>query len=215
MMDEALIRLRQQALSNEIDYGFVMDCLKNYASPRAKLSRLLHSGALIRVKKGLYVFGEPYRRGNLSMEMLANMIYGPSYVSLEWALSYYGLIPERVEEVTSVTMKRKKSYDTPIGRFSYEHCPLSTYPIGLKRYEESTYQSALIASKEKAIVDQLIIRRGKVTSLIELERIMFYDLRMEEEDLTTLNIDIIKHIISVRPHSAVVYLLKLLHRLQT
>ena len=116
-MGQALNKIRKLALSNEVDYRFVMDCLKNYASPLGKLSRILHSGDLIRVKKGLYVFGEPYRRGNLSMEMLANMIYGPSYVSLEWALSYYGLIPEKVEEITSVTMKRKKKYDTPIGRF--------------------------------------------------------------------------------------------------
>src|SRR3990170_1551453 len=121
-MDPALITLRERAPGNELDYGFVMDCLKGYSSPRAKLSRLLKSGALIRVKKGLYVFSQNYRRGSISMEMLANMIYGPSYVSLEWALRYYGMIPERVEEITSVTIKRQAHFDTPIGRFTYEHC---------------------------------------------------------------------------------------------
>ncbi len=111
------------------------------------------------------------------------MMYGPSYVSLEWALGYYGMIPERVEEITSVTTKRRAHFDTPIGRFSYEHSLKIIYPIGLTRYEESKYQSALIATKEKAVADQLVIRRGKVTSLVELEKILFQDLRIEEEDL--------------------------------
>ncbi len=213
-MDPSLITLRERAPGNELDYGFVMDCLKDYSSPRAKLSRLLKSGALIRVKKGLYVFGEPYRRGNISLEMLANMIYGPSYVSLEWALRYYGMIPEGVEEITSVTTKRKTNFDTPIGRFSYEHSISLTYSIGLTRYEESKYQSALIATKEKAVADQLVIRRGKVTSLIELEKILFQDLRMEEEDLATLDVGVIDRIVLAHSHSALVYLASLIRRLQ-
>lgn len=213
-MDSALITLRERAPGNELDYGFVMDCLKGYSSPRAKLSRLLKSGALIRVKKGLYVFSQNYRRGSISMEMLANMIYGPSYVSLEWALRYYGMIPERVEEITSVTIKRQAHFDTPIGRFTYEHCNHAAYPIGLTRYEESKYQSALIATKEKAVADQLVIRRGKVTSLTELEKILFQDQRMEEEDLATLDVSVIDRIISAHSHSALVYLALLIRRLQ-
>lgn len=213
-MDSAIITLRERAPSNELDYGFVMDCLKGYSSPRAKLSRLLKSGALIRIKKGLYVFGEPYRRGSISKEMLANMIYGPSYISLEWALGYYGMIPERVEEITSVTTKRRAHFDTPIGRFSYEHSLKIIYPIGLTRYEESKYQSALIATKEKAVADQLVIRRGKVTSLVELEKILFQDLRIEEEDLAKLDVSVIDHIISAHAHSALIYLATLIRRLQ-
>jgi predicted transcriptional regulator of viral defense system len=214
-MDKAVLELRKRARSNELDYGFVMDCLKGYASPRNKLSSLIHSGALSRIKKGLYVFGEPYREGNISKEMLANMIYGPSYVSLEWALSYYGLIPERAEEVTSITTKRKKKFDTPIGRFSYEHAHEAMYPIGLTRYEETPYQTALIATKEKALIDQLIVRRGKITSLIELETVLFDDFRIEEEDIAMLKIDIIESALLAKPHSAITYLHKLLTKLQS
>ena len=58
-MDQAIITLRERAPSNELDYGFVMDCLKNYRSPRAKLSRLLQSGALIRVKKAYMYLVSP------------------------------------------------------------------------------------------------------------------------------------------------------------
>jgi hypothetical protein len=213
-MDAALIALRERAPGNELDYGFVMDCLKDYSNPRGKLTRLLKSGALIRLKKGLYVFGRPYQRGDLSMTMLANMIYGPSYVSLEWALGHYGLIPERVEEVTSITVKRKARFDTPIGRFTYEHSNLTSYPIGLTRFEESKYQSALIATKEKAVADQLIVRRGKVTSLVELEQILFEDFRIEEEDVAALDISVFERIVSVHSHSALFYLIKLIKRLR-
>lgn len=214
-MDKAILTLRERAPSNELDYGFVMDCLKNYASPRGKLSRLLKTGVLIRVKKGLYVFGEPYRKGDLSMELLANMIYGPSYVSLEWALSYYGLIPEKVEEITSVTTKRKTTFNTPIGRFTYKHTNPILYPIGLTRYEASKYQSALIATKEKALSDQLVLKRGKITSLVELEQILFEDLRVEEEDLRQFDYDIINKLFALSKHSALSYFLKLLKRLQS
>lgn len=207
--------LRERAPGNVLDYGFVMDCLKGFASPRVKLSGLLASGALIRVKKGLYVFGPTYQRGSLPMEMLANMIYGPSYVSLEWALRYYGLIPERVDEVTSVTIKRKVRYDTPIGRFSYEHCYPQLYPVGLTRLEETRFHSALIATKEKALADQLVIRRGKVTSLIELEHILFEDFRIEEEDLVALDMKLIQNIAAKHSHSALEYLVKFLKRLQS
>jgi hypothetical protein len=63
---------------------------------------LLRRKDIIRVKKGLYIFGETYARRPFSREVLANVIYGPSYVSLDYALHYHGLIPERVEAVISI-----------------------------------------------------------------------------------------------------------------
>lgn len=212
MPEQAIFKLRDAALSNELDYGLVMECLKNYRSPRGKLSRLLKTGDLIRVKKGLYVFSKQYQRGPLSMELIANLIYGPSYVSLEWALAYYGMIPESVEEVTSVTLGRKKLYDTPIRRFRYERIHSKLYPIGLTLLEGATAQSALIATKEKALADELIIRRGKISSLLEIERIIFDDLRIEPSDLQTIDKSIIKQLLHAYPHSAIVYLNKLLAR---
>src|SRR6202008_2894394 len=113
--------------SEEIDYTFVMDCLKDYKSPRAKLTGLLQKGDLIRVKKGIYLFGPEYRKGPYSPEVLANKIYGPSYVSREYALAYYGLIPEYVVEVTSISTKRARNFDTPMGRFSYARLPSKLY----------------------------------------------------------------------------------------
>ncbi len=80
-IDPALAVLLDQAPSEELDYGFVMNCLKTYKNPRVKLHYILKIGALIRVKKGIYIFGKNFTRHPYSKEVLANMIYGPSYVS--------------------------------------------------------------------------------------------------------------------------------------
>ena len=211
-MDPAMAVLRSRAPSEELDYGFVMDCLKEYRFPRTKLTQLLKSKALVRIKKGLYVFGELFNRKPYSQETLANIIYGPSYVSLEWALQKYGMIPERVEEVTSVTIKRSRMFTTPIGRFSYTHRPLLAYPVGIIRQQMSGYQSYLIATAEKALVDQLVIRRGQISKISELKEIVFEDFRIEEDDLQKLDIALLKKINDAYPHTIITHLLNLLSR---
>ena len=88
--------LRKIAGREEIDYQFLLSILKEYAHPRDKISEWLKSGDLIRVKKGLYIFGKQIAQTSYLLEVLANLIYGPSAISLSYALSFYGLIPERV-----------------------------------------------------------------------------------------------------------------------
>lgn len=209
-MDPAMVVLRQNAPANEIDYGFIMHHLRDYKSPRSKLTQLTKCGALVRVKREFYVFGSLFKRGHYSLETLANQLYGPSYVSLEWALQVYGMIPERVEEITSVTFKQKKKFDTPLGRFSYEHRPRIAYPVGVTRLVVSEYQSALIATPEKALVDLLILRRGKVSSMKELQEILFEDFRFVENDMSQLNLDLIRRIQNAHSHSSTMNLIKLL-----
>src|SRR3990167_5668562 len=117
-IDAGLAILLSRAPHEELDYGFVMDCLSSYKNPRVKLNHLLKIEALIRVKKGIYIFGKRFARQPYSSEVLANMIYGPSYVSLEWACQYYRLIPEKVTTVTSITTRRSKQFQTPLGLFT-------------------------------------------------------------------------------------------------
>ena len=148
-IDHGLEILRQKAPSEELEYGFVMDCLKDYKNPRVKLNHLLKIGALIRVKKGIYIFGKSFTRRPYCSEVLANMIYGPSYVSLEWACQYWGLIPEKVMTVTSVTAKRSKRFETPLGPFTYDHLHSEAYPIGITLIRFSDKQQAIMATKEK------------------------------------------------------------------
>ena len=148
-MAHLIRQLQNLSPGEEIDYTFVMDCLKGYSSPRAKLTSLLKNKDLIRVKKGLYVFGSDYRRQPYSLEIMANKIYGPSYVSLEYALAYYGLIPEYVTEITSVTIKRSRSFSTPIGRFSYFHLPCQLYCVGFNLISVRDHATALLATPKK------------------------------------------------------------------
>lgn len=211
-MDPGMAILRSRAPSEELDYGFVMDCLKNYSFPRTKLTHLMNSKALIRVKKSLYVFGPLFNRHSYSLETLANLIYGPSYVSLEWALQTYGMIPERVEEITSVTFKRKTIFETPIGRFSYAHRSLSVYPAGIIQHQASAYQTYLIATPEKALIDLLVIRRGQITKISDLEEILFEDFRIEEDDLHKLNLAEIRKINDLHRHTTITNLIKLLEK---
>jgi predicted transcriptional regulator of viral defense system len=151
--------LRQLIGREEFDYQALMAALSGYANPRDRVTALIRRGDVIRVKKGLYVFGDRLRRRPYSRELLANLIYGPSFVSLDTALSFHGLIPERVEAVTSVTCKRPKGFDTPVGRFIYRPSPRGAFHLGMDRVEEGDV-AFLIATPEKALADKVRDDRG-------------------------------------------------------
>lgn len=207
-VDPALAILIEKAQGEELDYGFVMECLNAYKNPRVKLNHLLKIKALIRIKKGIYIFGEKVARGPFSKESLANMIYGPSYVSLEWACQHYRLIPEKVTTVTSMTTKRQKRFETPIGLFTYDHASLQAFSIGMTLIRFSEHQQALFATKEKALSDLLVVRRGRFVSKKHFQETLFEDLRVEEEDVKTLNLPLLKEIYKAKPHSAIYYLIQ-------
>ena len=152
--------IRRQIPQEEFDYQTLLDCLKDYAHPRDKISDLLKKGFIIRVKKGLYIFGDEYRRRPYSREILANLIYGPSYISLDYALQHYGLIPERVEAVTSITTGRSRKFSTEVGLFTYRMVPLDAFRIGMDRVEISDGRGFLMATPEKALADKLYDSRG-------------------------------------------------------
>ena len=107
----------------------LMDELKNYASPAKKIERMVKSGALTRVVRGLYET-DPHTPGHL----LAASIYGPSYLSFEYALAHHGLIPEAVHQYTSASFdkKRAKQFETPFGVFSYRDIPEEAFPYGVQ-----------------------------------------------------------------------------------
>ncbi|MBM3198487.1 MAG: hypothetical protein FJZ58_04440 [Chlamydiae bacterium] len=191
-----------------LDYGFVMDCLKDYKNPRVKLHHLLTIKALVRVKKGLYVFGENFAKQPYLLEVLANMIYGPSYVSLEWACQYHRLIPEKVVTVTSVTTKRSKQFQTPLGPFAYHHLPMQVFAVGVTLVQWTKTQQALMATKEKALADLLVIRRGTFSSIKHCKEVILEDLRVDEEELRGLDLDLLRRIYQARPHTAIQYLIK-------
>jgi len=170
------------------DYTYLFDQLKNYHFPRNKIQSLIKKGDIIRIKKGLYVRGHS-DQGYTDRKILANLIYGPSYISLEYALSYWGFIPERVEEVTCVTNKRNKRFKTPLGVFSYRYIPTHKFSVGVDLiFVENG--SILIATQEKAICDKLYFS-PKLSNQPELIIYLEDDLRIDMDELSTLNKDLL------------------------
>ena len=191
MMEE----LRNKITGEEFDYPALLDGLREYDRPRDKITSLLRQGAVIRVKKGIYVFGERYKRRPFSTEVLANMICGPSYISLDYALHYHGLIPERVEAVTSVTVSRGRRFSTPVGLFIYHGVPMRAYPIGLDQIELDGGRSFLIAIPEKALADKIQADRGTaIRTQAEMRTYLLDSLRIDPEGLGKLNPETISRI---------------------
>ncbi len=180
--------LRARISREEFDYEALASALTDIAYPRDAITRLLRKGVVVRVKKGLYVFGENYRRRPFSRELLANMVYGPSYISLEFALQYYGLIPERVQALTSVTTGRTTRFLTPVGLFSYRKISLEAFRSGFRREERPGDIAFLIALPEKALADKLQAERGvAIGTQMEVVDYLTGSLRMEESEIRAMD----------------------------
>lgn len=125
----------------------------DYAKPRERILRLVKNQELIRLKNGFYLIAEKIEKG-IPYEQVANLLYGPSYVSFEWALSFYGMIPEKVYRITSATLSRKKEFQTPVGTFTYTPIPSRCYPVGITLMNVvDGIGGFLIATPEKALAD--------------------------------------------------------------
>jgi predicted transcriptional regulator of viral defense system len=178
------------------DYQTLVGALGEYRKPRDRIGRLLSDGTIVRIKKGLYCFGEDLRRAPICREQVANLMYGPSYVSMESALSYHGMIPERVEVVTSVTTRRSRRFDTALGSFSYRLLSGDRYGTGAA-LERSGDSSFLMATAEKALADKVWTDAGcPGRSVSGMKTYLMEDLRIDEEALSALERDRFEEIAS-------------------
>lgn len=149
-----------------------------------KISRDIRDGKLFKIINGLYE-----TVSNTPGYLLAGSIYGPSYISFEYALSYYSLIPERVSTITCATCdkKKKKEYTTNFGTFTYRDVPVLAYheEILLKKDNNYSYQ---MATPEKALCDKLYTL-APLNNFANLEHKLFRDLRLDEEIFNKFNVD--------------------------
>jgi len=137
---------------------------------RFQLSRLNKRGKIVRLKRGIYLFKER----PVDELVLANLIYEPSYVSLEKALNIYGIIPDIPSIVTSITTTTSNTFTTPVGSFSYS-CVNNPLYFGFTQQLDARSQlSYQIAEPEKALLDWIYIRKLK-------------DIGEHRVDLTPLN----------------------------
>lgn len=157
---------------------------ENFKDPYGKISREVKNKNLIPLVKGLYETNE-----KIPGFYLSAYIYGPSYLSFEFALSFHNLIPERVYTFTNATFnkRKRKAYTNHFGTFTYRDVPKSAYPHKINVYVEDGY-SYFIASPEKAICDMLYISRPQ-HSMKRLSVLLFEDLRINYDLFSKLNFD--------------------------
>ena len=178
-----------------VTYDFLKEEYKAYASPKDKISRLVNAGELIRLKKGLFLPCPHGGNAAVPYGLIANLLRGPSYVSLQTALSYYGMIPEQVFSIRSMTTKRSKAYQNPVGRFDYTTVQESYFSIGIKSIEENGF-SFLIASPEKAICDMIITTASlRIQSAKAMREYLEDDMRIDLADLETIDCSIYDSVI--------------------
>ncbi len=191
-------KLRKLLGQEIVDYQLLLSALSSYAKPRDKITSWLKNGDLIRVKKGLYIFGKDAALTPYSPEILANLIYGPSAISLNYALSFYGLIPERTVTVTSITNKRDKTFVTPIGDFTYRYLTPKKYFVGIELFNLNEQSNFLIASPEKALCDHIYLtdKNIKLISTADVEHYLQNDLRIQEEALRELRNNLLSEIVN-------------------
>ena len=172
-------------ISNQpLTHQLLTSLLKDYKRPNDKILSLKAEGLIEPIKKGLYIAGRSIIAERPASALLANHILGPSYLSMESALSHHGLIPEKVFTVTSMTTKSSRKFETPIGRYIYTNLPLPYYAFGLMMVRFSEDQNAIVATPEKALCDKIVTTPGiNLRSMSAARDYILGNLRIEESDL--------------------------------
>jgi len=175
-----------------LESSVLQDLVSNYKFPRNKVSALEKRGQIIRLKKGLYVVSDKISRKTLSSELIANHLYGPSYISFETALAFYGLIPERVFAMRSATLKRAIHFENSIGNFEYVTVPKNYYSIGITQRTVDNEYAYLLATPEKALCDTILATPNlRLQSVKAMQIYLEEDIRIDFDLLKNFNTRII------------------------
>ena len=203
-----------KALGNvPISMEVLQSLYKDYRSPNMHIAMLEKKGLLIRLKRGLYAVSPEISDKELSVGLIANHLYGPSYVSLHWALRFYGLIPERIDTVTSITTRHTREFENTLGRFTFRGVSQKYFPIGIKIQEDAGLHY-LLARPEKALCDMLLQEKHVPDQSISRLEIFFEeDMRIDLDDLRQMDASIIRQCMEVGNKKQVLAnLMKLIER---
>ncbi len=157
------------------------------------VKRAIANGEIIHIRRGLYCLARKYRKKNLSPYAVAEHIYGPSYISLELALSWHSWIPEAVYTLTSVSFKKSKDFNTPLGRFSYNHVPQKVFYTCVERLADEDGNVFFMATPLKALADYVYIHKHNWEGLnpaaksLRIEPEEFDQVKTEQLELLTNN----------------------------
>ena len=176
---------------------------KEYSNIYQKINNECEKGILVKIKRGLYT-DDLYD----DKEVIANICYNPSYISFEYALSYYGIIPEFVSTFTSATFGKKnnKIYRMKDATFDYQSIPDEVFPMGVLLMKNAKGISYKFASKEKALCD-LLYSKYPVRSIKDLKMLLFEDMRVDEDEFLKMDAEFMKEIAPLY-HSNSLHVLK-------
>ncbi len=211
-MNIAIEKNLQQYNTHIIDHATLATILLNngYNGINDKINKLKKDGLLQTLKRGLYLHKSPFANNITSKEIIANTLLSPSYISFDYALYFYALIPESVYDVTSATTKRSKKFTTDIGTFSFKQVKKELYPIGLK-IESLKSGNFIIASKEKALCDKIYYTKDiQITSKKAMIEFLEDDLRVDFDELEDCDIDIFKKYYEISRSKKVKFLLQVM-----
>lgn len=191
-----LLKYKDQPIGTQVLLGI----LRDYCRPYDKINDLVQQGYIAQLRKGLYMISSKLSNTFPESFLIANQLYGPSYVSIDSALSYWGFIPERVFETTSVTVRLSKNFSTEVGTFSFTHIPKSFYPLGIQSVTLTETQHVLMASPEKSLCDKIITTSGiNLRSKKQAQSYLLDDLRIDHEKLVELNVNEMLNWLSLAP----------------
>ena len=169
-----------------VTYEMLKESLTDYRAKDNKIKRMADNKEIIKLTRNLYETNK-----NAPGYVVANAIYSPSYLSFDYALAYYGLIPEAVYTYTSATFGKgkKKLYKNDFGTYTYRDVPTYIYPYGLHIFQEQDY-SYVMATPEKALCDKLytlkVVRNKK-----DMYDLLFNDLRIDMDVLKQLDFNVL------------------------
>lgn len=146
------------------------------------VKRAIADGEIIHIRRGLYCLAPKYQKKSINLYALAQRVYGPSYISLESALSWHGWIPEAVYTVTSVSFKKAKEFNTPLGVFSYNRIPQKLFYAGVERLADEAGNIFLMAKSIKALSDYVYVHKKDWMGL----KPVVESLRVEEEEFASV-----------------------------
>jgi hypothetical protein len=176
-----------------ITHNMVMEALAEYQRPNDKIHQMLNQGVLSAIRKGLYIAGPALMVNKPEPFLLANHIMGPSCISLDSALAYHQLIPERVYQITSVTTKASLSFNTPEGLFSYTRLPLPYYSFGIQQVSLLAQQTVMMVMPEKALCDKIITTSGIIFRSQKMAMAyLLENLRIDESSLQSFDTNIMR-----------------------
>ena len=158
--------------------------LSDYVNPKAKIGRMVEKGELYPIIRGIYE-DDP----NTHPIYLASSIYGPSYISFEYALNYYGLISRKDQTITCAAFgkRKEKRYETMFGVYTYRDIPKKAFAAEINLHNENGY-SYVLASPEKALCDTLY-NSAPAANLKEFKELLFEEIGVGKRKIYRLNFE--------------------------